>query len=215
MLELKIYDMSGKAVDSMKIDEAVFGQTVNKAVLREAVLMYQASRRSGTAAAKNRSELRGTRSKPFRQKGTGRARQGSWLAPHHRGGGVPHGPHPRDYRYALPKKARIAALKSAYLDKLQTATRVVDNITLDQPSTKDIARMLQNFEVRGTCLIAMHGVSDAVLKSVRNIPGVTIKPVREVNAHDLLLPRDFVVTRRALDSVVERFSGETTSDGKD
>jgi len=215
MLELNVYDMTGKKVDLLKVDEAVFGGAVNRAVLREALLMYLASRRSGTGSAKNRSEVAGSRSKPFSQKGTGRARQGSWIAPHHVGGGVPHGPHPRSFRYSIPKKARLLALKSAYLDKLRTSTHVLDKLELDGPKTKEIARLLKNLNVHSTCLIATLGTSESVLKSVRNISGVTVKRIRDVNALDLLTPRDFVVTRRALESVVDRFSGEAAMDGKE
>ena len=212
MLELDVYNMDGSKVDSVRIDEAVFGGAVNRAVLREAVLMYQASRRSGTASAKNRVAVHGSAAKPFRQKGTGRARQGSRGAPHHVGGGVAHGPVPRSYRYSVPRKARLAALKSAYLDKLQNATRIVDNIAIDAPRTSQVARLLQNLDVRGTCLIATLGKLDAVVKSSRNIPGVTVKRIRDVNAHDLLRPRNFVVTRRALQTVVDKFAGETGTD---
>ena len=211
MLELDVYNASGKKVDSLKVDEAVFGGAVNRAVLREAVLMYQANRRSGTGSAKNRVDVAGTRKKAFRQKGTGRARQGDMKAPHNRGGGVAHGPQPRSFRYSIPKKARLAALKSAYLDKLQSATRVVDDIKLDEPRTKEIALLLANLDVRGTCLIATLGSSDPVVRSVRNLPGVKIKRVRDVNALDLLQPRAFVVTRRALESVVERFQGDSAA----
>ena len=213
MLQLDVYSMAGEKVDSMKIDEAAFGTVVNKAVLREAVLMYQACLRSGTAKVKNRGEVNGSRKKPFRQKGTGRARQGDWLAPHHRGGGVSGGPVPRDYRYAIPKKARLIALKSAYLDKLLSATHVVDNIKMQAPKTGEMARLLEKLNVRGTCLIATLGRSETVVKSVRNLPGVEIKRVRDVNAYDLLKQRDFVVSRRALESVVERFAGEAAAQG--
>jgi len=132
-------------------------------------------------------------------------------APHNRGGGVAHGPQPRSFRYSMPKKARLAALKSAYLDKLQTATRVVDDIKLDAPKTKEIAQILKNLDVPGTCLIATFGSSDPIVKSVRNLPGITIKHVRDVNALDLIQPRALVVTRRALESVVERFQGENAA----
>ncbi len=214
MLELHVYDISGKKVDSLEVDEAVFGGKVNKAVLREAILMYQASRRAGTGSAKDRSEVSGSRAKPFRQKGTGRARQGSWIAPQHVGGGIAHGPHPRSFRYSIPKKARLAALKSAYLDKLQTATRVLDQLKLDQPKTKNVALLLKNLDIKGTCLIATLGTSDNLLKSVRNIPGVTVKRIRDVNALDLLTPRDFLLTRRALEAVVERFRNDNATEGK-
>ena len=214
MLELNVYDMTGSKVDSMTIDEAALGGTVNRPLLRQAVLMYQASRRAGTASTKTRGEINGSRKKPFRQKGTGRARQGSWLAPQHRGGGVPHGPHPRDFRYSIPKKARIVALKSAYLDKLQSGTRVLDQLQLEAPKTKQIAQLLQKLDIKGTCLIATLTTSEPLLKSIRNIPGVEIKRVRDINAYDLLRLRDFIVTRRALESVVERFAAETPTESK-
>ncbi len=206
MLELDVYNLDGEKADSVKIDEAIFGQTTNRPVLRQALLMYGASRRSGTACAKNRADVRGTRKKPFRQKGTGRARQGSWLSPHHVGGGVAHGPVPRDYAYSIPKKARLAALKSAYLERFRTATYVVDEINMESPKTKQIVRLLKNLNIRGTCLIATLATSEPVAKSVRNVPGVSVKRIQDVNAYDLLLPRDFLVTRRALESVLRRFA---------
>lgn len=214
MIELDIHNMAGEKVDSMEIDEAILGGTVNRQVIRQAILMYAACRRSGTAKVKNRSEVSGSRAKPFAQKHTGRARQGSWIAPQHRGGGIVFGPVPRSYRYSIPKKARLAALKSAYLDKLQTATHVLDQLKLEQPKTKEVARLLHKLNVRGTCLIATFAHSDAVTRSVRNIPGVSIKRIRDVSAYDLLAPRDFVVTRRALESVIERFSNEAASGGE-
>jgi len=215
MLQLNVYSMDGTKVDTVDVDEAVFGGAVNRAVLREAVLMYEARRRSGTASAKNRSDVHGGRAKPFRQKGTGRARQGSWISPHHRGGGVAHGPQPRDFGYAIPKKARRAALRSAFLDKLQTATRVVDQIQIDEPQTSRVARLLKDLDVQGSCLIAALHPSDAVVKSVRNLPGVCIKRVRDVNAYDLLQPRNFIVTRRALQDVIEQFAAQRSGNGGD
>lgn len=208
MLELAVYDIAGKKVDTVKVDPAIFGGKVNKSVLREAVLMYQAAQRTGTSSAKNRSEVSGSRKKPFKQKGGGRARQGSWIAPQHIGGGVAHGPHPREFRYSIPKKAKVAALKSAYLDKLTNATFVLDSLKLDKPSTKTLAQLLSKLNVGSTCLIAATAPSESVLKSVRNIPGVTVKRIRDVNSIDLLRPRGFVVTRRALQSVIEKFSAE-------
>ncbi len=210
MLELDVHNADGKKVDSLRIDEAVFGGEVNRPLLREAILMHRANSRTGTASAKNRVAVHGTQRKPFRQKGTGRARQGTMVAPHHRGGGVAHGPQPRSFRYSIPKKARLAALKSAYLDRLQAATHVLDDLKLDEPKTGAVARILKNLGVQGTCLVATLNTADPVVKSVRNLPGVRIKRIRDVNAHDLLSPRDFVVTRRALESIVERFQGEDT-----
>lgn len=207
MIELQVYDLEGKKTDTLKIDEAIFGGRVNKSLLRDAILMYQASRRAGTGSAKNRSEVNGSRSKPFKQKGTGRARQGSWIAPQHRGGGVAHGPHARDFSYAIPKKARIAALKSAYLAKLLEGTKVIENMKLEAPKTAQVAGLLKKLEMnKGTCLIATLGHSETVTKSVRNIQGVEAKSVREINTHDLLRRRQLLVTRRALQTVIDRFA---------
>ncbi|MFW6158436.1 MAG: 50S ribosomal protein L4, partial [Planctomycetota bacterium] len=173
---------------------------------REAVLMYEANRRSGTASTKSRAEVRASGRKPYRQKGTGYARRGTTVGPMHVGGGVAHGPKPRSFRYRIPRKVRRAALRSALLDKLQTATRVIDRIQLDAPKTRRIARLLEQLGVEGSCLIADSAPSDAVVKSVRNIPDVRIKRMRDVNAHDLLLARSFVVTRRALEEAIERLA---------
>jgi len=211
MLELDVYDMDARKIDSVKVDEAVFGAAVNRPVLRQAVLMYRANRRAGTASAKNRNAVETTGKKPFRQKGTGRARQGSTVAPHHRGGGVAHGPRPRSYRQQMPRKMRQTALKSAYLDRLHGATCVLDALELDAPKTQAVAKLLRGLGIRGTCLIATTEAPEAVVKSVRNLAGVTVKRIRDVNAYDLLAPRGFVVTRAALESVIERFGDESAT----
>jgi large subunit ribosomal protein L4 len=215
MLSLDVYNLAGDKVDTFAVDEAVFGDEVNRAVLRQAVLMYQANRRRGTASAKERGAIRATGKKPFRQKGTGRARQGTMVAPQHRGGAVAHGPRPRSYRQSMPRKARLAALRSAYLDRLRTATHVLDDLSLETPRTKSIADLLKKLQIRGTCLIGTLDSSDPVIKSVRNLPGVIIKRIHDINAMDLLWPRDFLVTRPALQSVVARFSGEEIEDVDD
>jgi large subunit ribosomal protein L4 len=215
MLSFDVYNLSGDKVDTLAVDESVFGEEVNRPVLRQAILMYQANRRRGTASTKSIGDLSATGKKPFRQKGTGRARQGTMVAPHHRGGAVAHGPKPRSYRQAMPKKARLAALRSAYLDRLQNATHVLDDLSLDAPRTKPVADLLKKLEIRGTCLIATLDSTDTVLKSVRNIPNVMIKRIRDINAMDLLWPRDFLVTRPALLNVVARFSGEDLDDAAD
>jgi large subunit ribosomal protein L4 len=213
MFELAVYNMNGEKVDALELDEVLFGGAVNRNALREAVLMYQAARRSGTAAAKNRVQVRATGAKPFRQKGTGRARQGTTVAPHHRGGGVAHGPRPRSYRYPLSKRVRRAALKSAFLDVLPNAARVIDHIRLDAPKTRLVADLLRRLGIDGSCLIATCGTDPALVRSARNLPGVTVKRIRDVNALDLLRPRYLLVTRRALESTVERFRQDADAEG--
>jgi large subunit ribosomal protein L4 len=206
-VELNVFNMDGEKVDAVDVDEALFGPP-RPAALRQVLLAYEANRRSGTAAARNRVDKHGTRSKPFRQKGTGRARQGSWLSPHHVGGGVAHGPNPRSYRQRLPRTTKKAALLTAYRDRLANATRVVDQIKLDRPRTGEVARMLKNLGVGDTCLIATFGRPANLARSARNIPGVVVKPVREINAHDLIRPAHLVITRRALDSIIDTLAGE-------
>ncbi len=211
MIELDIYNQDGQKVDAIEIDEAALGGVVDKDLLRQAVLMYEANRRSARATTKTRAEVRASGRKPFRQKGTGRARRGTTVAPHHVGGGVAHGPRPRSFYYRLPKKMRRAALRSALLDALQTSTFVLDEIKLDAPKTRRIAEMLEALDVGTPCLIADSDPEEALVKSVRNLPHAAVKPMRDINARDLLAARTLVVTRPALEQAVERLAVERST----
>jgi len=204
MIELPVHDRSGAVVGSVTIDEADFGGEVRREVLRQAILMYEAARRVGTASTKTRGQVKYSHRKPWRQKGTGRARAGFRGSPIWRGGGVVFGPQPRDYRFKMPKKAIWRATASAYLAKLHDGeVVVVDELSADEPKTRQMAATLEGLGIARTCLVAVEAPNENLWKSARNIPGVSLKPVGEVNAYDLLRHRQLLITKAALEALVE------------
>jgi large subunit ribosomal protein L4 len=202
MIELPIQNRDGETVGTFNIDEADFGDTIRHKVLRQAILMYESARRVGTASTRTRSQVKASNEKPWRQKGTGRARAGSRTSPIWRGGGVVFGPHPRDHRQRMPKKAVRAATRSAYLAKFQHGTIVLDELSLAEPRTRDVARTLDALGVDRGCLIATEAYDETAWKSARNLPRVAMKPVSDVNAYDLLRHPKLVITRAALEKLV-------------
>lgn len=203
MIELPIHNRQGQVVGRMEIDEADFGGEVRLRLLRDAVLMYEAAQRVGTHSTLVRAEVHGSHAKPWRQKGTGRARAGFKRSPLWRGGCVVFGPRPREYRYTMPRKALRAATKSAYLAKFRDGeTVVVDRLEAQAPRTREMAATLAALGVTRGCLIAVEGPNAILWKSARNLPGVFMKPVAEVNAYDLLRHRRLVITQAALEGLV-------------
>lgn len=204
MIELAVYNRRGEIVGHLAIDEALFGSEVRRRLLRDALLMYEAAQRVGTASTKRRSDMRRSHRKPWRQKGTGRARAGSRRSPLWRGGAVVFGPKPRDYRYRMPRKAVRAATRSAYLAKLQDGqVTVVDELTAPQPKTREMAATLAALSIQRSCLIAIEAPDANLWKSGRNLPGVAVKPVGDINAYDLLRSQRLLITRGALDKLLE------------
>jgi large subunit ribosomal protein L4 len=202
MIDVPYYTKDGEAAEPLKFDETVFGAKVRGRLLREAVLMYEANRRVGTACTKTRAQVSGTGKKPFRQKGTGRARQGTRRAPHHRGGGVAWGPKPRDFSYAMPARARREALKSALLTKFKDGqTKVIEGISCDAPKTSKVAELLRKMSISRSCLVGVKGHDQNVIKSFRNIRGVALDDVRNFNAHEVLKNDTLLLTREALDAL--------------
>jgi large subunit ribosomal protein L4 len=172
-------------------------------VLRQAVLAYEAAQRTGTAFTLDRSVIEGSRAKPWRQKGTGRARAGFRRSPIWRGGSVVFGPKPRDYRQRMPRKALQAAKRSAYLAKfLDGEVVVVDELSVERPRTKEVASALAALDIDRSVLIATADHDPVLWKSARNIPRVALKPVAEINAYDLLRSQKLLITRAALDKLV-------------
>lgn len=207
MPKVAVYNVEGDQVDDLELSEAVFGQAVNEAVLHEVVVMQLANRRKGSHDTKTRSEVRGGGRKPWRQKGTGRARHGSIRSPIWRGGGVVFGPHPRDYRYSPPKKVRRLALKSALSSKVEAGQMVVlDELALDAPKTREMARILGNLEATGGALVVTADRNDAVERSSRNIPGVKTLHAANLNVLDILDCAHLVMTREAVARVEEVLS---------
>lgn len=204
MPKLTVLDMSGKQVGDIELSESVFGITPNEAVLHEAVVMQQASLRRGTHATKNRAAVSGGGKKPWRQKGTGRARHGSIRSPLWVGGGVVFGPQPRSYAYKLPKKVRRLAIKSALSSKvLDSQVVVLDELKMDQPKTKEMVQVLKNLGVDRKALIVADQLEDNAVLSARNIPGVKLIPADGLNVLDVLYHDKLILTRGAVNRVEE------------
>ncbi len=204
MPKVALFNQSGSQVGDVEINDAVFGIEPNKHVLHDAVLMQRASLRQGTHAVKNRSEVRGGGRKPWRQKGTGRARQGSIRSPQWVGGGTVFGPTPRSYSYKLPKKVRRLALKSALSTKVQEDSLVVlDGITIEAPKTKEVVAMLSSLNVDAKALIVTAEKDVVLAKSANNLPNVKVVTVSEVNVLDLLTHDKLILTKEAAEKAGE------------
>lgn len=202
MPSVSMFNMEGEQVGTLELSEAVFGVPVNEAVLHEVVVMQMANRRRGTAATKTRGEVRGGGRKPWRQKGTGRARAGSSRSPIWRGGGIVFGPHPRDYRYKVPAKVRRLALKSALSAKVAGGDLVVlDQLSFERPRTKDMIQVLEKLSVTGQALVVTAVPNENVHLSARNIPGVKPMEARNMNVYELLKHTKLVITADAVASL--------------
>ncbi|MGV3483441.1 MAG: 50S ribosomal protein L4 [Planctomycetaceae bacterium] len=203
MVALPIYNMAGESVGSYEIDPSAIAPSVNKQLLHDAVVMYQANLRQGSHSAKTRGQVSGSTKKMYRQKGTGNARAGSKRTNIRRGGGVGHTIKPRDYSYRLTKKAVKLATRMAIASKIaDSEVVVVDQFSLDVPKTRQVASLLKALQLDGsTTLIATAGLDRAVYMSARNIEGVSVSSVRDLNALSVLKPRRMLVTREALDKI--------------
>ena len=187
MPQVKVFDMTGAEVSKMRLSKNMFGIEPNTAVMHEAVVNYLANQRQGTQSTLTRTEVSGGGRKPWRQKGTGHARQGSIRAPQWRHGGIALGPKPRDYRYTLNKKVRKLALLSALSSKvLDKDLIVVDKISFEEIKTKKMVEMLKALGADKKALIVMPAVDEAVIKSAANIPGVTTALYNTINTYDIL-----------------------------
>jgi len=204
MISLPVVNSQGEKVEELGVDEQLLGGRVRPELLRQAVLMYETNARVGTSVAKTRAEVAGTSAKMYRQKGTGRARAGSRRAPQRVGGGKAHGPRPREFSHDMPKKARQLALRSAVLSRLVDGEAVVlAELDLPEAKTRVIARMLEQLGIEGSCLIATAGYSPDVWKAARNIPGVSVLPVGQLNAYEVLRPNRVLFTRQSLQKLLE------------
>ena len=204
MPTVAIYNMEGKEVGKMELSEAIFGGEVNKTVLHQAVVTYLANQRQGTQSTKTRTEVRGGGIKPWRQKGTGRARQGSIRAPQWTGGGVALGPKPRDYRLALNRKVKKLALKSAPAAKAQAnEIIVVEGLKLDEIKTSKIAAMIKALNVDTKALVVTAENDNVIYKSTRNIKNVTPTYVGVLNTYEVLKHDKFIVSKEAIEKIEE------------
>ena len=207
MPKVSVFDMTGKQLADTELSDAVFGITPNKEVMHAMVVNYLANQRQGTQSTLTRTEVRGGGRKPWRQKGTGHARQGSIRAPQWIHGGIALGPKPRDYRYSLNKKVRRLAMKSALSAKaIDNNIIVLDAIKLEEYKTKTVINMLNALNVTGKALIVMPAVDSKVIKSAANIPGVKTTLVNTLNVYDILNYDKFIVVSDAVAKIEEVYA---------
>lgn len=207
MPKVALYDITGSQVGDVELSDAVFGAEINTHVMYEAVKNYLANQRQGTQSAKTRADVRGGGKKPWRQKGTGRARQGSIRSPQWKGGGVVFAPKPRDYSYSIPKKVKRLALKSALSSKVQDQEIiVVDKLTLEQPKTKELVKVLKALNSSKKTLIVIPERDEAVVRAAANIPGIKTAYVNTINVYDILNCDSFLITKDAVNKVEEVYA---------
>lgn len=198
MPTVDVRNMQGETVGQVQLADSVFGIEANEHVMHLAVVRHLAALRSGTHDTKTRSEVRGGGKKPWRQKGTGRARAGTRVSPLWRGGGITFGPHPRSYQLGMPKKVRRLALKSALSTKAQNGQLIVlDELVVDAPKTKTIVAMLQALEAE-KALIVTSVVDQNVALSARNIPGITVVDTNSANVYEVLKHKSLILTKDAV-----------------
>ena len=207
MPQVTVFDMTGKSVGEMTLSDAIFGIEPNTSVMHAAVVNYLANQRQGTQSTLTRSEVSGGGRKPWKQKGTGRARQGSTRAPQWTHGGIALGPKPRDYSYELPKKVKRLALKSAFSAKVADNNLiVVDNIAVEGFKTKAVVEMLSKLGADKKALIVMPELDQKLIKSAANIPGVKTALVNTINVYDILNYDKFIVAKGALEKIEEVYA---------
>jgi len=203
-MKVQVLDQSGKPVQELNVPEEVFSYPVKDHLIYEAIVNYLANQRQGTACTKTRGEVSGGGRKPWRQKGTGRARVGSVRSPLWRHGGTVFGPKPRDYSYSIPKKARRNALKSALTAKMtENKLLVFEQINFSQPKTKEAAIWLKNLKI-DSALIIDNRENENLFRSVRNIPNIKAVDDEQLNIYDVLRYKWIVISQRAFNSLVER-----------
>ena len=207
MPKLNVLNVSGQNVGEIELSDSIFGVEVNGHVLYEVVKNQLANKRQGTQSAKTRAEVRGGGRKPWKQKGTGRARQGSTRSVQWVGGGVAFAPKPRSYKYTLHKKVRRLAMKSALSSKVQNSEVIVlDALNMDAPKTKEFAQILNNINAAKKALVVIADKNDNVIKSARNIEGVQTALVNTMNVYDILKYDSFIITTDAVKKVEEVYA---------
>ena len=203
MIELPIYSQQGQQIDQMQIDEALLGGKVRAALLKQAIVMYHANKRQGTATTKSRGMVTGSTRKLFRQKGTGRARMGANRTVVRTGGGVAFAKRPRDFSQRMPRKQRRLARDSAILAKIKSNnTVIIDKLEFDEPKTKDFAQLLVNLKIDRSCLVATENHDINVYKSLRNLQRIDAMEVDQLNAGDICNKRTLLLTRKALEGLL-------------
>lgn len=207
MPKVELHNIDGDVIGEIELKDEIFGVDVRQDILHQVVLNQLANKRQGTQSTKTRGEVRGGGRKPWRQKGTGRARQGSIRAPHWVKGGVAFGPKPRSYRYTLPKKVRRQALKSALTSKVNGKNIIVlDDIKFDEIKTKQMVNVLNNLKLDTSALIVLEGKNENVERSARNIPNIRTTFVNTINVYDILKYDKFIVTKNAVQKIEEVYA---------
>ncbi len=207
MAKVTMLNMAGDNVGELELNDAVFGIEVNEFAVHEVIKNYLANQRQGTQSAKTRGEVRGGGRKPFRQKGTGRGRQGSLTSPSHIGGGVVFAPKPRDYSYTVPKKVKRLALKSALTSKVNDNEIIVlDSLSFEAPKTKEMKKVLENVKAAEKVLIVLAEKDENVIRSASNLPKVTTTLVSALNTYDILNATSFVITQDAVKKIEEVYA---------
>ncbi len=203
---VNLYNMNGEVISEINLADEIFGSDkINDTVIHQVVKMQLANKRQGTQSTLTRTEVRGGGKKPYRQKGTGNARQGSIRAPQYRKGGVVFAPKPRDYSFAVPKKVKRLALKGALASKVvENTLKVVDNISVDEIKTKTVVTMLNKLNVAGKkTMVLIEKNDEKFVKSARNIPGVIISFVETINVVDLLNYDNLIASKAAINTIEE------------
>ena len=207
MIDYSVKDITNQELRRVELSDAVFGREIRKDLLSRIVGYQLAARRSGSASTKGRSEVRGGGHKPYRQKGTGNARQGTVSAPQFRSGGVVFGPKPRDFSVKMLKKERRLALQTALSLKAESEELVVvDSLTLEAVSTKSMVKLLAGLGIEKSAMVVLDQADEKVTLSSRNIPGIKVCLVEGVNAYDLLAHQNLIVTESALKKIEEKLS---------
>jgi len=213
-VQVPVYSLAGEVVKHIEISDEVFAVPLNQAVVHQAMVRLQANARQGTASTKTRSEVSGSGRKPFRQKHTGLARAGSRRSPLRRGGGIIFGPKPRSYRQAMPKKMRRLALRCVLSAKAGDGElKVLEQLKLDQPRTKEMVQILEALGVDSSALIVTDEPEGNVVKSARNLPGIKTLPANLLNVVDILSHKMLLMTEAAV-SRVEQLWGQSLSQGE-
>src|SRR5690554_4597984 len=207
MPKVAVFNIEGKEVGEIELNDAVFGVEVNETLLHEVVVNQLANRRQGTVATKTRGLVRGGGRKPWRQKGTGRARHGSTRSPIWVGGGTTFGPNPRDYSIRIPRKLKRVALKSALTSKVNNnEIFVLNQLHMEQPKTNEISALLEKLNVKGKVVLVTADSNPAVYKSTRNIPGVSTNVASSLNTYEVLNSDTLILTQEAVAKIEEVFA---------
>lgn len=212
-MQADIYNLAGEVVGNIEISDAVFAVPFNEGVVHQAVVRQQANARQGTASTKTRKDVAGSTRKLYRQKGTGHARAGSKKSPVRKGGGVTFGPHPRDYRQAMPKKMRQLALRCALSVKTSDgALKILDALTFEEPKTKEMTRVLDALNIEKSALVVTLKPETNVVKSASNIPGIKTLPANLLNVVDVLSHQALVIEVAAVRKVEELWGKDTSGE---